>query len=146
VEGLKPGLAQIGSVWLPLPHILMVPTIWNDFMWHTGLSGALQSMVAFVATGLLIYKFLERLKVGLLGRLIAVLVFVVNLNVLYLQSTAMTELLLLGTMTAGCYYLLVWHQDNNVLNLIKSSFWIMLSTLVRYDGWFLLFRVSIGRF
>src|SRR3989344_5019116 len=44
VEGLKPGLAQIGSVWLPLTHLLMVPTIWNDFMWHTGLSGALQSM------------------------------------------------------------------------------------------------------
>jgi hypothetical protein len=31
VEGLKPGLAQLGSVWLPLPHILMIPTIWNDF-------------------------------------------------------------------------------------------------------------------
>ena len=27
VEGLKPGLAQLGSVWLPLPHILMIPTI-----------------------------------------------------------------------------------------------------------------------
>ena len=25
VEGLKPGLAQLGSVWLPLPHILMIP-------------------------------------------------------------------------------------------------------------------------
>src|SRR5262245_13723212 len=23
VEGLKPGIAQIGSVWLPLPHALM---------------------------------------------------------------------------------------------------------------------------
>jgi len=42
VEGLKPGLAQIGSVWLPLPHLLMIPTIWNDTMWHTGLSGSLQ--------------------------------------------------------------------------------------------------------
>ncbi|EKD64432.1 MAG: hypothetical protein ACD_50C00390G0012, partial [uncultured bacterium] len=39
VEGLKPGLAQLGSVWLPLPHILMVPSIWNDFMWHSGLAG-----------------------------------------------------------------------------------------------------------
>src|SRR5579859_6217231 len=37
VEGLKPGLAQLGSVWLPLPHILMIPTVWNDFFWHTGL-------------------------------------------------------------------------------------------------------------
>src|SRR5579864_5380288 len=50
VEGLKPGLAQLGSVWLPLPHLLMIPTVWNDFMWHSGLSGALQSMISYVAT------------------------------------------------------------------------------------------------
>ena len=37
VEGLKPGLAQLGSVWLPLPHLLMDLTIWNNWMWHSGL-------------------------------------------------------------------------------------------------------------
>ncbi len=138
VEGLKPGIAQLGSVWLPLTHLLMVPTIWSDFMWHTGLAGALQSMIAFVATGILIYKYLEKLQVGILGRLVGVLIFSANLNVLYLQSTAMTELLLLATMTAGCYYLTLWHDDANVLNLVKSAFFIMASTLIRYDGWFLL--------
>src|SRR3972149_5508790 len=81
VEGLKPGLAQLGSVWLPLNHILMVPTIWNDWMWHSGLAGSLWSMVSFVATGLLIYKFLEHLQVGIVGRLVGVVVFVANLNV-----------------------------------------------------------------
>src|SRR3990172_9751529 len=110
VESLKPGLAQLGSVWLPLTHLLMVPTVWDDFMWHSGLSGAIQSMIAFVATGILIYKFLERLKVDLFSRLIGVAVFAVNLNVLYLQSTAMTELMLLATMTAGCYKLLILHH------------------------------------
>jgi hypothetical protein len=138
VEGLKPGLAQLGSVWLPLTHLLMVPTIWNDFMWHTGLAGALQSMIAFVVTGMLIFKFLERINVGILGRLIGVFIFVANINVLYLQSTAMTELLLLAFMTAGCYYLLLWHQKDSLVDLIKSSFFIMLSSLIRYDGWFLL--------
>src|SRR5436190_19470038 len=97
VEGLKPGLAQLGSVWLPLPHMLMVPTVWNDFMWHSGLSGALQSMISFVATGFLIYLFLKKIGVGMFGRLVGVLVFTTNLNILYLQSTAMTELLLLAT-------------------------------------------------
>ncbi len=143
VEGLKPGLAQLGSVWLPLNHILMIPTIWNDFMWHSGLAGAIQSMISFVATGLLIYKYLARLKVGILGRLIGVSVFVANVNILYMQSTAMTELLLLATMTAGCYFLLLWHQDDNLINLVQAAFWIMLSTLIRYDGWFLLFIAAI---
>ena len=147
VEGLKPGLAQIGSVWLPLPHLLMVPTVWNDFMWHSGLSGALVSMVSFITTGLLIYLFLKELGVGVLGRLVGVVVFVANINVLYLQSTAMTELLLIATMTAGVYELLKWFKTDNILNLIKSAFFIMLATLVRYDGWFLfifsMFLISV---
>ena len=144
VEGLKPGLAQLGSVWLPLTHILMIPTIWNDFMWHSGLAGALQSMIAFIATGILIYLYLQKLGVGLLGRIVGVAIFVANINVLYLQSTAMTELLLLATMTAGVYQLLRWYVEDDVVYLVKSAFWIMLSTLVRYDGWFLLiFAVSL---
>lgn len=143
VENLKPGFSQLGSVWLPLPHFLMIFTIWNDFMWHSGLSGALQSMVSFVATGLLIYYFLKRLHVDLLGRIVGVAVFALNINILYMQSTAMTELLLLATMTAGVYELMIWHKEEKMFRLIKAAFWIMLSTLIRYDGWFL-FLFSTG--
>ncbi len=138
VEGLKPGLAQLGSVWLPLNHLLMIPLIWQDTLWHTGLAGAFWSMLAFVGTAVLITRYLKLLGVGWLGQLVGATIFIANLNVLYLQSTAMTELLLLFTMLAGCYYLLHYHQTDNVLYLIKAAFWIMLSTLVRYDGWFLL--------
>lgn len=143
VEGLNPGLAQLGSVWLPLPHVLMLPTIWSDFMWHSGLSGALVSMVSFVVTAIIVFLYLKNLGVGLMGKLFGVLVFVANLNVLYLQSTAMTELLLLATMTSGVYYLLLWFDNEKLLNLLKASFFIMLSTLVRYDGWFLILFASI---
>ena len=138
VEGLKPGLAQLGSVWLPLNHVLMIPLVWNDWAWHSGFAGAFWNMLSFVGTGLLVYKILERLKVGYLGRIFGVIVVSANINILYLQATAMTEPLLLFTMTAGCYYLIKWSQNDNILELIKASFWIMLSTLVRYDGWFLL--------
>ena len=143
VEGLKPGLAQLGSVWLPLPHALMVPTIWIDFMWHSGLSGAIQSMISFVATGYLIFLFLKNLRVGLFERFFGVLIFVANINILYLQSTAMTELLLLATMTAGVYFLIHWVNDEDIFNLIKSAFFIMASTLIRYDGWFLFFFATL---
>lgn len=146
VEGLKPGLAQLGSVWLPLPHFLMIPTIWSDFMWHSGLSGAIQSMVSYVLTGVLIYLYLEKLRVGMLGRLFGVMVFASNINIVYLQSTAMTELLLLATMTAAVYFLLNWLDDQKIVNLIKSAFSVMLSTLVRYDGWFLLAMIVIISF
>jgi hypothetical protein len=137
VESLKPGFAQLGSVWLPLPHLLMTLTIWNDFMWHSGLAGAIQSMIAYVATGILIYMFLRRIGVGLFGRYMGVAIYALNLNILYMQSTAMTELPLIALMMAGVYELLIWHQTEKIFNLIKAAFWIMLSTLIRYDGWFL---------
>lgn len=143
VEGLKPGAAQLGSVWLPLNHILMVPLIWNDFMWHSGLAGALWSMIAYVATGVMLYLILKNLQVGLLGRWVAVAIFALNINVLYLQSTAMTELLLLATSTAGAYYLILWFQKDRIVDLIKCAFWLMMASLTRYDGWFM-FLVTAG--
>lgn len=143
VENLKPGFAQLGSVWLPLPHFLMLFTVWNDFLWHSGLSGAIQSMIAYVGTGVLIYLLLLELRVNLFGRLVGVAVFALNLNILYMQATAMTELLLLVTMTAAAYEFLVWTRAENLLRLIRVGFWVLLSTLIRYDGWFL-FAFVIG--
>lgn len=143
VEGLKPGLAQLGSVWLPLNHILMIPFIWNDFMWHSGLAGAITSMVSYVLVGFIIYQTLKLLNVGMLGRLVGVAIFALNLNVLYLQSTAMTELLLLATSTASAYYLLLWSKKDKILDLIKAAFFVTLAVLTRYDGWFL-FAVMVG--
>lgn len=137
VEGLKIGLAQLGSVWLPLPHFLMIFTVWNDTMWHTGLSGSLISMVSYVGTGAFIWKILYKLKIGIAGRLVGVFIFATNTNILYLQSTAMTELLLLMTVTAAFYELICYYQSENVWDATKASFWIMLSTLTRYEGWFI---------
>ncbi|MCU0679519.1 MAG: hypothetical protein MUC28_03710 [Planctomycetes bacterium] len=143
VEGLNPGLAQIGSVWLPLLHFLMVVSVWNDFMWHSGLAGAVWSMLAYVGTGAVIYLFLRELGVGLWGRFLGVALFALNLNVLYLQSTAMTELVLIFTMTTAVYYLMLWFKYDKLYYLVFCAFWIMLATLVRYDGWFLLMLVTL---
>jgi len=142
VEGLRTGLAQLGSVWLPLPHFLTVFTVWNDFMWHSGLSGALVSMISYVGSGIYIYLSLKRLGVSYLARIAGVLAYATNANVLYLQSTAMTELLLILTITAAVYELIAWYKNDTIWSLIKASFWIMLSTLTRYEGWFL-FIVAI---
>lgn len=143
VEGLKPGLAQLGSVWLPLPHFLMIPFVVNDTFWHTGFAGAVISMVSFVATIFFLIKTLNLLKSGPTAKVVAFLVFALNLNVLYLQSTAMTEMLLIGTMSAATYFLVSWAKEKSITNLIWSAFFMMLSTLVRYDGWFLLLMSTV---
>ncbi len=32
---------QLGTVWLPLPHILMLPFVWNKALWMSGIAGSI---------------------------------------------------------------------------------------------------------
>src|SRR4030088_785734 len=45
-DSRTPGLLQLGTVWLPLPHLLMVPFLWSNWMWQTGLVASILSTVA----------------------------------------------------------------------------------------------------
>src|SRR6202167_2260834 len=41
------GLLQLGTVWLPLPHPLILPFIASMQMWQTGAGGSIPSMAGF---------------------------------------------------------------------------------------------------
>src|SRR6201993_5257135 len=47
-DSRTPGLLQLGTVWLPLPHLLMIPFLISNWAWRTGLGGAIVSMMAYV--------------------------------------------------------------------------------------------------
>src|SRR5258706_11395342 len=57
VDSLTPGFAQLGGVWVPLPHILMIPFVTNDFLWRTGLAGSIVSELAFIWLSFILYRF-----------------------------------------------------------------------------------------
>ena len=40
----NPGLIQLGGVWLPLPHLLMLPFVQSMSLWQSGLAGAWPSL------------------------------------------------------------------------------------------------------
>src|SRR5215469_10925690 len=47
-DSKTPGLLQLGTVWLPLPHLLMIPFLTSTKMWQTGAGGSIPSMIAYV--------------------------------------------------------------------------------------------------
>ena len=49
-DSITPGYEEIGSVWLPLYHLICAPLAINDFLWRTGLAGGLVSSAAFALT------------------------------------------------------------------------------------------------
>src|SRR5438034_5315327 len=47
-DSRTPGLLQLGTVWLPLPHLAMIPFLVSDRLWRTGVAGSIPSMIAYV--------------------------------------------------------------------------------------------------
>jgi hypothetical protein len=136
-DNATPGLAQLGGVWLPLPHLVMLPFIWNDYLWRTGLAGSIPSMICYLIATHYLFLAMRRLTKNSAASFVGSLVFILNPNVLYLQTTALSEIVLIATLTASSYYFLAWTQDNKLNNLILAAVATFLATLARYDGWFL---------
>lgn len=136
VDSLTPGFAQLGGIWLPLPHLLLVPFVKIDFLWRTGLAGSVVSGVAFIISSLFLYKLILLLTKNRAAATVAALVFMVNPNVLYLQTTPMTELTLIVFFILSSYYFIKYlENDGDLLSLILAAFFGFCAALSRYDGW-----------
>src|ERR1700749_4863398 len=48
-DSRSPGFRQLGSVWLPLSHLLLVPLVQKMSWWQSGVPAASPSMGGFVA-------------------------------------------------------------------------------------------------
>jgi hypothetical protein len=136
VDSRTPGLVQLGTVWLPVPHILLLPLVWNDFLWRTGLAGSILGLGCLVVTAVTLFRSSRILTEYRIAPWLAVAVLLSNPNLLYLQSTALTEPVLLATMTASAYYLLKWNRSGSHLDLALAGGAAMLAVGSRYDGWF----------
>src|SRR6202789_2691757 len=58
-DSRTPGLLQLGTVWLPLPHLLIIPFIVSNQMWQSGAGGSMPSMAAFALSVLGIFRLLR---------------------------------------------------------------------------------------
>jgi len=130
IHSITPGFAQLGGIWLPIPHIMMVPFVANDFLWRTGLAGSIVSGFSYVISSLYTYKLLKMLTKNKLASVFGATIFMTNPNVLYLQSTPMTEVPLLMFFTLSSYYFVRFLLDDTRLSaLIAAAFFGFLATL-----------------
>ncbi len=136
-DAREPDYEQIGTVWLPLPHLLMAPWVRNDGMWFSGLGGAIPAAACFVLGGFFVFLAMRRSFASEAAGWAAVAAYAFNPNLLYLQSAPMTE-----PMALCCFAGLLW----SLANLREGgSGWAaaaggftLLGTLTRYEFWFLI--------
>ncbi|MDQ3008256.1 MAG: glycosyltransferase family 39 protein [bacterium] len=130
---------QLGGIWLPLTHVLSLPLVGIDELYHTGAAGSIVSMVAYVLTTLFLYKLVRELSNDRGAGFVAAVLFAFNPNILYMQSTAMTELALYFCTIASVYYLYkVCQEPDRLLYSFLCGLFIALGCWVRYEAWIIL--------
>jgi hypothetical protein len=155
-DSRTPGLKQLGTVWLPLPHLLIIPFIFSDWSWQTGFGGSWPFMIAYVAGVIGIFRLVRdgvapasdktAAWPARLAPWFAAAIFAANPSLLYMQATAMTETLYLALFIWAVVFLADFSRQRYSRDVAeraeagRSLIWcgvcLALSMLTRYDGWF----------
>jgi hypothetical protein len=137
-DSTTPGYEQIGRIWLPLPHLLMLPFARVDSLWRSGLAGSIPAAVCFTAAGVFLFCAVRRIFDSTAAAAASTVLFAANPNLLYLQSTAMTEAVFAACLMALLYFSVRFRQTQGLPSAIAAGIAASLGTLSRYEGWFLL--------
>lgn len=143
IDSQQPGWSNIGTVWLPLPHLLLIPFVTFDSLFYSGLAGAILGIPLFVGTGLFLFSIIYLLTNSRPIAFFIALVFCLNPNVVYIALTPMNEISLLFFVTLGGYALLKWIRTQKERWLLLCTLAVICATLCRYEAWFLAPFVSI---
>ena len=171
-DSQTPGLLQLGTVWLPLPHLLMIPFVFANKLWQNGAGGSFPSMVAYVFGVVGVFRLVRGFLASNIlakpsedtsssvGAWIAALVYGANPNLIYIQATAMTESLYLCLFIWAVVFFADFLElasrenslgDSKALtkskamnSLMRCGLCLAGAELTRYDGWFL--AGAIGMF
>ena len=143
-DSKTPGLLQLGTVWLPLPHLLIIPFILSKQMWQSGAGGSIPSMIGYVFGIVGVFRLVRHTlsrtqPVEAPARIAAwsaAIIYGANPNLIYMQATAMGETLYLAFFIWSVVYFVEWRRGDTKA-LIKCGLCLAAACLTRYDGWFL---------
>ena len=150
-DSRTPGLLQLGTVWLPLPHVLMIPFLISSKMWQSGAGGSIPSMIAYVFGVVGMFRLTRGGLSGTnppdgiarAGAWIAAIIYAANPNLMYMQSTAMGEVVYLAFFI---WTIVHFHEylRHKAKSLARCGLCLVGACLTRYDGWFLGVTMAIA--
>ena len=142
IESKSPGLQQLGTVWLPAPHLLLLPLVQSSWLWRTGWAACLLGTMCLAASAAALYRIAARIGLGRVGRLVAVLSLVANPSLLYVFTTALTEPVLIAGMLGAVAGLARWATARRTPSggelAVFAGIPASIAVLSRYEGWALI--------
>ncbi len=85
---------------------------------ETGLAGSIISGLAFIVSSVMLYKLTLLITKSRLAGFVTFLVFALNLNILYMQATPMTELPLIAFFMLSTYFFIRYLKNEHDMSAI----------------------------
>ena len=143
-DATNPGIfSQIGTVWLPVPNFILMPFAAIDYLWQTGLAGSIVNFFAFLISSVVLFSLLKISTQNILSSWFGYLIFVTNFNILYFQTTSMTESMYICFLILFVYYLFKWSVLEKTKYIFYSSIFSALAAGTRYDAWPIILTASL---
>jgi hypothetical protein len=134
-DSLTPGWKQIGAVWLPLPHLVNLFPTQVDVLYRTGAFAVAASVAAFAVMAYACARLVLDATGSRAAAVAGLAVVALNPDVLYLQSTPMTEPLLLALTTLSIAQLSRFVEADASRGLVSTGLTMAAACLTRYEAW-----------
>lgn len=135
IDSLTPGWQQVGAVWLPLPHLLNMLPVQIDALYRTGSSAIAISVLSLAVAVWSMSDAIRRMTGSTSGALVAAALLMLNPNVLYLQSTPMTEPLLFAMVLLSIALVGRWVVAAPERWPTRAGLALAAACLTRYESW-----------
>jgi hypothetical protein len=141
-DSLFPGWQQIGGVWLPLPHLLNMIPVQVDAWYRSGASGVAISVLSMATAAWALATLVIRITRSRIAAMTGATLMMANPNLLYLQSTPMTEPLLFATTMVAILFTAEWletmnlpgSQDPGLRMPLRPGFALAAACMTRYEA------------
>lgn len=129
-NGAYSTLANFGTVWLPVFHLLAIPLVSIDLLYTTGFAGTIVNALLTGGICVILYRLVGE-KYGIL----APALFLSNIFTLKLGATAMMEQATIFFIVLATYYFAHYWEKGDLVEFMKCSLALIIGTLTRYEVW-----------
>jgi len=136
-NGAQSNFANLGTVWLPMFHLLVMPLVLIDPLYTTGFAGTIVNALATGGICVILYRLIGNKRLGILA---SALYMGNAFTLIYGATPMMEQTAVFFTLLAVYYFKRYWETDS-VIGFMKCSIALIFGTLTRYEVWALAFFI-----
>jgi 4-amino-4-deoxy-L-arabinose transferase-like glycosyltransferase len=121
----------------------MLPFVGSMRLWQSGWAATIPGVACFVFAGIMLFASARMVYDSRPAAYCAVLMFALNPNLLYLQSTPMNEHVFFAMQAGVLLFSLLFARTQSMWAVAGAGVFAAAGALTRYEGWFLLPFVAL---